>query len=168
MSNEVSKSLPELVIRPAQKHDAKLILTFIEELADFEKLRHEVVATESSIAEQLFGSNPSAEALIGEADGSAAGFALFHETFSSFLGQAGMYLVDLYVRPEYRSCGFGRSFLKELAQIAKARNYGRIEWAVLNWNEPAISFYRSLGTEEQNEWTVHRLSGKNIETLATS
>ena len=167
MSKQVTELSSGLVIRPARKDDSELILTFIEELADFEKLRHEVVATKESISTQLFGSKPSAEALIGEVAGSAAGFALFHETFSSFLGQAGMYLVDLYVRPEYRGCGYGRCFLKELAKIAKARNYGRIEWAVLNWNEPAISFYRSLGTEEQNEWTVHRLSGQNIETLAT-
>lgn len=144
-------------IRFATEDDVPLILRFIRELAEYERLAHAVVATEDSIRRTLFGNPRFAEVLIGEADGEPAGFALFFHNYSTFLGQPGIYLEDLYVRPELRGRGYGRQLLARLAEVARERNCGRLEWAVLNWNEDAIRFYRSLGARPMDEWTVYRL-----------
>jgi GNAT superfamily N-acetyltransferase len=149
-------------IRDATKADVPLILAFIRELAEYEKLLHEVVATETDIAETLFGSKPSAEVVIAEADGSPVGFALFFHNYSTFAGRPGIYLEDLYVRPEARGKGAGRALLAHLAGVALARGCARLEWAVLDWNRPAIEFYESLGARAMDEWTVYRLSGETL------
>jgi len=149
-------------IRDATKADVPLILAFIRELAEYEKLLHEVVATETDIAETLFGSKPSAEVVIAEADGSPVGFALFFHNYSTFAGRPGIYLEDLYVRPEARGKGTGRALLAHLAGVALARGCARLEWAVLDWNRPAIEFYESLGARAMDEWTVYRLSGETL------
>ena len=144
-------------IRFATENDVPLILRFIRELAEYEQLSDRVVATEESIRRTLFGNPRFAEVIIGEEDGDPVGFALFFHNYSTFLGQPGIYLEDLYVRPELRGKGYGRHLLERLADIARERNCGRLEWAVLNWNEPAIRFYRSLGAKPMDEWTVYRL-----------
>ena len=153
-------------IRDATKADVPLILAFIRELAEYEKLLHEVVATETDIAETLFGSKPSAEVVIAEADGSPVGFALFFHNYSTFLARPGIYLEDLYIRRDLRGRGYGKTLLSHLAKIAKERNCGRLEWAVLNWNEPAIRFYRSLGAMPMDHWTVYRVTGETLDKLA--
>ena len=137
--------MSQLQIRPAQPADTALILTLIRELADYEKLGGQVVAEPAQLAEHLFGPRPYAEVLIGELDGQAAGFALFFHNFSTFLGQPGIYLEDLYVRPAARGVGLGKALLSRLANLTVERDCGRLDWAVLNWNEPALGFYRSLG-----------------------
>ncbi len=144
-------------IRFATENDVPLILRFIRELAEYERLAHAVVATEDTIRRTLFGNPRFAEVLIGEADGEPVGFSLFFHNYSTFLGQPGIYLEDLYVRPELRGRGYGRQLLARLAEVARERNCGRLEWAVLNWNEDAIRFYRSLGARPMDEWTVYRL-----------
>jgi GNAT superfamily N-acetyltransferase len=154
------------LIRFASENDVPLILRFIRELADYERLGHEVVATEESVRDTLFGSRRYAEVLIAEADGEAVGFALFFHNYSTFLSRPGIYLEDLYVRPELRGCGYGRQLLVRLAAIATERNCGRLEWAVLNWNDSAIRFYRSLGALPQDQWTVYRVTGGTLEALA--
>ena len=155
-------------IRSAEPKDVTLILQFIRDLAEFEKLSHEVVATENQLLEHLFGEKPAAEVLIAEnANGDGAGFALFFTSFSTFLAQPGIYLEDLYVKPEFRSAGLGRKLLARLAQIVVERNYGRLEWSVLDWNQRAWDFYRSLGAEPKTEWTQHRLTGSALAELAS-
>jgi GNAT superfamily N-acetyltransferase len=154
-----------LKIRIASEADIPLILQFIRGLAEYEKLAHEVVATEETLRTTLFGQPRVAEVLIGEADGKPAGFALFFHNFSTFLGRPGIYLEDLFVKPEFRGRGYGRALLAHLAEIARERNCGRLEWAVLNWNTPAIDFYKSLGAKPQDQWTVYRLTGKTLEEL---
>jgi GNAT superfamily N-acetyltransferase len=124
------------------------------------------VATEDSLREWLFGERPVAEVLIGESGGDAAGFALFFHSFSTFLGKPGIYLEDLYVRPEFRSRGIGRALLIHLARLARQRGYGRLEWSVLDWNEPAIGFYRGIGASPVSGWTVYRVTGQELEDLA--
>ncbi|MGB3613131.1 MAG: GNAT family N-acetyltransferase [Elainellaceae cyanobacterium] len=156
----------QLLLRPAQRPDIPLILQFIQQLADYEKLRHEAIATEALLDEHLFGLSPSAEVLIAEWDQAPAGFALYFRTFSTFLGRPGIYLEDLYVKPEYQGQGIGRSLLARLAQIVVERGYGRLEWSVLNWNEPAIGFYNSLGATPLDEWTGYRLTGDALVQLA--
>lgn len=158
----------ELVInvRAAGDADVTLILQLIRELAEYEKLGDQVTADESLIRDALFGEESSAEALIGEIDSEAAGFALFFHNFSTFLGKRGLYIEDIFVRPEFRGRGLGKAFLRELAQIALSRNCGRMEWAVLDWNEDAIRFYRSLGAEAMHEWVLYRLTEENIRVLA--
>ncbi len=146
-----------LTIRQAVEQDVPLILDFIRQLAVYEKLEDRVVATESDLASALFGPRPYAEVIIAEHDGRPAGFALFFHNFSTFLGKPGIYLEDLFVLPAERGRGTGKALLIELARIAASRDCGRIEWSVLNWNEPAIGFYRSLGAEPMDEWTVYRL-----------
>lgn len=146
-----------LKIRNATKDDVPLILQLIKEIAEYEKLLHEVVATESIIFESLFGEKRSAEVVIGEYENKVVGYALFFHNFSTFLGRKGLYLEDLFVRPEYRGKGFGKKLLLHLVQIAKERGCGRMEWSVLNWNTPAIEFYESLGAKPMSEWTVYRL-----------
>ena len=153
-------------IRVASEADVPLILRFIRELAEYERLLHEVVATEASVRETLFGPRRSAEVLIAEADGNAVGFALFFHNYSTFLARPGIYLEDLYVRPECRGRGYGRQLLSHLATIAVARECGRFEWAVLNWNESAIGFYRAMGAVPQDTWTVYRLTGDALRKVA--
>ncbi len=155
-------------LRPATREDVPHILAFIRELAEYERLSHEVVATEDILARQLFGPRPAAEVVIAEVDGAPAGFALFFPSFSTFLGVPGLYLEDLFVRPRFRGAGVGRQLMIHLAKLAVERGYGRFEWSVLDWNEPAIRFYRSLGALGQDEWTVQRVSGAALHALAAS
>ncbi|HYS98314.1 MAG TPA: GNAT family N-acetyltransferase [Candidatus Dormibacteraeota bacterium] len=155
-----------LEIRYGEPRDAALITQLIRELARYEKLEHELAATEEKVAKALFGQRPYAETLIAEVDGEPAGFALFFHNFSTFLAQPGIYLEDLFVKPEQRSHGVGRALLERLAQIAVERDCGRLEWAVLNWNEDAIRFYERLGAKPNLEWTVYRLAGESLRTLA--
>jgi len=143
-----------------------LILTLIRELAEYERLADRVVATEERLHTHLFGERPAAEALIGEVDGRPAGFALFHTSFSTFLARPGIWLEDVFVREEHRGAGLGRALLAELARIALERGYGRLEWWVLDWNEPAKGFYRSIGAEAMDAWTVQRLGEEAMHRLA--
>jgi GNAT superfamily N-acetyltransferase len=140
----------------------------VRELAEYERALHEVEATEELLHAALFGPDPRAHALIAEHDGVVAGFAVWFVTFSTWLGRHGIYLEDLFVRPELRGLGYGRRLMQELARICVANGYGRLEWAVLDWNQPAIRFYRSLGAEPQDEWTVHRIRGEALTRLAES
>jgi len=156
----------ELRIAPATENDLGLILNFIRKLADYEKLSHLVVATEENIREHVFGPNPVAEVLLAYWDQEPVGFALYFRNYSTFLGQAGIYLEDLFVDPEQRGKGIGKALLIRLAQIALERGYGRLEWAVLNWNTPSIEFYRSLGAVPQDEWSVYRITGDALAQLA--
>ena len=158
--------MPELAIRAAVEEDAPLILRLIKELAEYEKLSHEVVATEDSLRRSLFGERRFAEALIGEVEGESAGFALFFHNFSTFLGKPGIYLEDLHVRPQFRGSGLGRALLVYLARVARERGCGRLEWSVLNWNEPAIGFYGRIGAAPVSGWTAYRLTGDALEGLA--
>lgn len=152
-------------IREATESDVPLILQFIRDLAEYERLAHLVVASEEHLRLTLFGTVRLAEVLIASADGVPAGFALFFHNYSTFLAQPGIYLEDLFVKPEFRGRGYGKALLARLAQIARDRNCGRVEWAVLNWNEPAIAFYKSLGARPMDEWTVFRLTGDALEKL---
>ncbi len=158
--------MPELEIRFATEDDVPLILAFIRELAEYERLSHEVVATEEALRDSLFGNRRFAEVLLGYRGGSPVAFALFFHTFSTFLGKPGIYLEDLYVRPEFRGAGAGRALLVHLARLAKDRGCGRLEWSVLDWNEPAIRFYRGIGASPVGGWTVYRVTGKALEDLA--
>jgi GNAT superfamily N-acetyltransferase len=158
--------MPRLHIRPAQRDDVALILTLIGELADYEKLSDQVVADPAQLAEHLFGPRPFAEVLIGELDDQAAGFALFFHNYSTFLGKPGIYLEDLYVRPGARGAGLGKALLGSLAGLALERGCGRLEWSVLDWNQPAIEFYQRLGARAQDDWTVYRLTGSALRDLA--
>lgn len=158
--------MTDVAIRAATAGDVPLLLSLIRALADYEKLAHEVVASEAGLREHLFGVRPYAEALIAEVDGAAAGFALFFHNFSTFLGKPGIYLEDLFVRPEHRGAGIGKCLLKAVAKIGVARGCGRFEWTVLDWNEPAIRFYQSLGAEMKHEWIINRVSGPALRVLA--
>jgi GNAT superfamily N-acetyltransferase len=163
----IMTALANLIIRPATEADVATILGFVRELAAYEKLTHEAVATEDMLARGLFGAHAYAEGLIAEADGAAVAFALFYHTFSTFVGKPGVYLEDIYVQPSHRRHGVGRALLRELAKIALSRDCGRMEWAVLDWNEPAIGFYRTkLGARPMDEWTVQRLDREHIIALA--
>jgi GNAT superfamily N-acetyltransferase len=155
-----------LRIRPAQERDVPLILAFIRELAEYEKLRHEAVVTEAQLRETLFGPRPYAEVVLAEVEGEALGFALYFHNYSTVLGRPGLYLEDLYVRPEARGMGIGRRLLVHLARVARERGCGRMEWSVLDWNEPAIGFYRALDARPMDEWTVFRLTGEALAALA--
>ena len=158
---------PLLSIRPATAEDVPLIRQLIAELAEYERLADAAVATDDSLREQLFGAHPAAEVLIGEVDGEAAGFALFFHNFSTFLGKRGLYLEDLFVRPAFRGSGLGRHLMASLARIAVQRDCGRFEWSVLDWNAPAIGFYRTLGASGMDDWTVQRLEGDALRALAS-
>ncbi len=151
--------------RYARREDAPLILQFIKELAGYEKMPDEVVADEATLEEWLFDKQ-KAEVIFVMADGTEAGFALFFHNFSTFLGRAGLYLEDLYVKPEYRGQGYGKAILKKLAQIAVERGCGRLEWWCLDWNRPSIDFYLSLGAEPMSDWTVYRIAGDTLAALA--
>jgi GNAT superfamily N-acetyltransferase len=153
-------------IRPAAPADVPLILSMIRELAEFEKLAREVTATEADLKTALFGARPHAECVIAELGGKPAGFALFFHNFSTFLAKPGIYLEDLYVKSELRGKGVGRALLAHLASLAVRRGCGRFEWAVLDWNEPAIKFYQSLGAKMMEDWKINRLTGKALERLA--
>ncbi|HEY1137785.1 MAG TPA: GNAT family N-acetyltransferase [Xanthomonadaceae bacterium] len=157
---------PVIVIRTAVREDVGQILAFIRELAEYEKLAHEAVADEAGLAAQLFGATPRAEVLIAEVDGQAAGFALFFHNFSTFVGKPGLYLEDLFVRPAFRGFGLGKRLMVRLAKLAVERDCGRFEWSVLDWNQPAIDFYRSLGAIGMDEWTVQRVAGDALAALA--
>jgi len=154
------------IIRAATINDATVILALIKELAEYEKLSHEVEATAADIRQSLFGDRPVAEALIGELDGIPISFALFFYNFSTFLGKPGIYLEDLYVKPEYRSNGFGRKMLAHLARLAQKRGCGRFEWSVLAWNAPAIHTYDRLNARPMKEWILYRLTGEALDRLA--
>jgi len=154
-------------VREASEEDVPLILSLIRELAEYERLSHEVVATEEGLWAGLFGGRPFAEVLIAEQDGSPAGFALFFHNFSTFLGKPGIYLEDLYVKPELRGAGIGKKLLGHLARLAKERGCGRLEWWVLDWNAPSIGFYEKIGAVAMDDWTVYRLAGGALDELAS-
>ena len=157
-----------LAIRPAAPADLPLIADLIRALAEYEKLADEVRFNEAVLGEKLFGPRPYAEVLIGEVDGEAQGFALFFHNFSTFEGRLGIYLEDLFVRPEARGKGLGKALLAELARLAVERGCARLEWWVLDWNEPSIGFYKSLGARPMDEWTVMRVDGIALAALAES
>ena len=156
----------EFRIEPATERDVPLILRLIKELAEYERMSNDVVATEDGLRATLFGPNPSAEVLVAYAAGEPAGFALFFHNYSTFLGKPGLYLEDLFVVPKYRGRGYGKALLARLATIAVERNCGRFEWSVLDWNEPAIGFYKKLGAKPMDEWTIFRVSGDALTKLA--
>ena len=156
-----------LVIRAAAADDVPLVLSLIHELAEYEQMADQVVATEADVHRALFGATPHAEAVIAMLGDTPVGFALFFHSFSTFLAKPGLYLEDLYVRPDFRGRGFGRRLLVHLARIAKQRDCGRFEWAVLDWNELAIRSYRRAGAVPMDEWTVFRLTGDALDRLAT-
>jgi len=155
------------MIRTAVRDDVPTILRFIRELAAYERAEHEVRATEDDLARDLFGPQPAANVLIAEDAGREVGFALWFTSYSTWLGRPGLYLEDLYVTPDARGAGHGRALLGALARIAVERGYGRVEWSVLNWNEPAIRFYKALGATPQDDWTVYRLTGAALTALGT-
>ena len=156
--------MAELTFRFAEEKDCGLNLHFIKELASYEKMLDEVVATEEILREWIF-EKKKAEVIFACENGKEIGFALFFHNFSTFLGRAGIYLEDLYVAPEYRGKGYGKALLKKLAQIAVERGCGRLEWWCLDWNRPSIDFYRSLGAEAMDEWTVYRIAGNTLQEL---
>ena len=155
----------KLTFRNAERRDTALILRFIKELADYEKMLDEVVADEATLEEWHFDKQ-KAEVIFAVVDGREIGFALFFHNFSTFLGHAGIYLEDLYVMPEYRGKGYGKAILKKLASIAVERGCGRLEWWCLDWNKPSIDFYLSLGAEPMSDWTVYRIAGDTLRQLA--
>lgn len=157
----------ELTFRFAQESDTPLILWFIRALAEYEHLADQVVADEATLKDQLFR-RKGAEVLFALEDGKEVGFALFFHNFSTFLGRAGLYLEDLYVLPEYRGKGYGKALFRRLATVAVERGCGRMEWWCLDWNTPSIGFYKALGAQAMEEWTVYRLAGKALDDLATS
>ena len=154
-----------LTFRAAERKDTALILRFIKELADYEKMLDQVVADEATLETWLFDKQ-KAEVIFAVEDGKEVGFALFFHNFSTFLGRAGLYLEDLYVRPECRGKGYGKAILKKLAAIAVERGCGRLEWWCLDWNKPSIDFYLSLGAEPMSDWTVYRIAGETLHDLA--
>lgn len=156
----------KLCIKNATEKEIPLILSFINELAEYEKLSHEVIATEESLRTFLFGPKTFAEVILGYLDEEPVSFALYFHNFSTFLGRPGIYLEDIYVKPAARGEGVGQTMLVYLARLAKERNCGRLEWWVLDWNEPAINFYKRLGAKPMHDWTVFRLTGKELDDLA--
>ena len=158
--------MAEIWIRPAKEEDIPLILSFIKELAGYERLSHEVSATEDLLWFHLFGERWGVEVVIGQHADEPAGFALFFHNFSTFLGRPGIYLEDLYVKPELRGKGIGRAMLAHVAGLAKERDCGRLEWSVLDWNEPAITLYRSIAAVSMDDWTVYRVAGEALDELA--
>ena len=159
-------NVPGFEIRPASEADVPVIYSFIKKLAAYEKLTHEVVATEMLLRETLFGSLRTAEVAIGYCEEKPVGFVLFFHNYSTFLGRPGLYIEDLFVDETYRRLGLGRALLLYVAQLANERRCGRLEWAVLHWNEPAINFYKKLGAVAMNEWTIYRVTGEALSKLA--
>ena len=157
---------PDIAITPATPADVPIIYRFVQLLAEYEKLSHEMVATPEAFKDTLFGDQKYAEVLIARYRGEPAGFALFFHNYSTWLAKPGIYLEDLFVLPELRGKGIGKSLLVELAKLAKHRGCGRIEWSVLDWNEPSIQFYKSLGAVKMKEWNLFRLAEPGIVTLA--
>lgn len=157
-----------LTTRPATEADISFILTLIRELADYEKLSHEVVATEENLRETLFGPRACAEVLIGSVGETPAGFALFFQNYSTFLARPGLYLEDLYVQPAYRGAGLGKALITAVAKLAHERGCGRFEWTVLDWNTPAIRFYESLGAKMKPDWRIMRVTGSALAAMAES
>jgi GNAT superfamily N-acetyltransferase len=157
---------PVITTRPAVESDAPLLLQLIGELAEYEKLTHEVVATADSLRATLFGPNRSAEALIGCVDDMPAGMAIFFPNYSTFLARPGIHLEDLYVQPAHRGCGLGKALITAVAKIAVERGCGRYEWTVLDWNQPAIDFYHSLGAEMKSDWRIMRVTGEALQKMA--
>ena len=157
---------PDIEIRPAVESDVPLIHALIRELAEYERLSHEVSASEEGLSQTLFGPRPAADVLIASLDKAPAGFALFFQNYSTFLARPGLYLEDLFVRPAYRGKGIGRKLLARLAAVARQRNCGHVEWVVLDWNESAIGFYKSLGARPMSGWQVFRLAGDALQMLA--
>lgn len=162
------RSTPGLRIDPATPDDVPLMLELIRELAEYEREPESAQATPGQIHQALFGGRPSAEAVIARVDGQPAGWALWFQNFSTWTGQPGLWLEDLFVRPAQRRNGVGRALLVYLAQLCVERGYGRFEWSVLDWNTPAIDFYRSLGAEPEDDWTTYRLTGEALERLANT
>ena len=162
----IDTSLPGFVLRKATVEDCPLILSFIRELADYEKLLHEVVASVKTLENTLFGEVAYAQSVIGEYQGTAVGYALFFNNVSTFTGRPGIYLEDLYVQPHMRGQGFGKCLLSYLARLAVDKGCTRVEWSVLDWNEPSIQFYRSIGAAPMDEWTVQRLDGEALASFA--
>jgi len=160
------KMAPHLRIEPATPHDVPLILNLVKKLAAYERLSHEVVATEEHFREALFGTARVAEALLAFSGDQPVGFALYFSTFSTFVGRPGIYLEDIFVEPQHRGQGIGAALLARIAKIACHRNCGRLEWSVLTWNEPAIGFYERLGARRMEEWRVFRLAGTALKELA--
>jgi GNAT superfamily N-acetyltransferase len=158
--------MTDLQIEPATEGDVPLILSLIKALAEYERLADEVVATEAMVRESFFGAAPHAQAVIARIDGEAVGFMIWFSTYSTFLSRPGIYLEDLFVLPVWRGKGIGKALLRHLARIAADRGCGRIEWSVLDWNETAIRFYRSIGARPMDEWTVYRMTGDAIDRLA--
>jgi len=155
-----------LRIKAASERDVPLILSFIHKIAAYEKLSHEVTASEETLRESLFGPRPAAEVLLAYWDDTAAGYAVFFHNFSTFLGRPGVYLEDIFVEPVLRGNGIGKALLAAVAKEAQRRDCGRLEWAVLDWNKPAIDFYLSLGARPMEEWTIFRMTGEGIDRLA--
>lgn len=166
MSDSIATNVPGLFLRFAQETDVGLILDLVRALAEFEKLADEVVTDADTLRRSLFEGRRVAEVLIAEYGGAPAGFALFFHNFSTFLGKPGIFLEDLYIKPEFRGKGIGRQVLTYLARLAVERGCGRLEWAVLSWNERAIAFYKRLGAQPLDEWMIFRLTGKNLVDLA--
>lgn len=158
----------QIVIRPARPDDAEALVNLVRELAVYEHLEEYAKATPEALRAHLFGPRPAAEAIVAEADGAAVGFALYFATFSTFRGQPGLYLEDIFVREAYRGRGIGKAMLATVARIAVDRGCGRLEWSVLDWNEPAIGFYRALGARPMDEWTVYRIDDEPLARLAAS
>lgn len=159
------ENMAKIEYRFAEEKDVALVLQFVKELAEYEKMLDEVVATEEMMKEWIFHKN-KAEVIFALEDGAEVGFALFFHNFSTFLGRAGIYLEDLYVKPEHRGKGYGKGLLKKLAQIAVERGCGRLEWCCLDWNQPSIDFYLSLGAEPMEEWTTYRAAGDTLRNMA--
>lgn len=157
---------PDITLRTANENDTPIILSLIKELAEYEKLSHEVLADENKLKTTLFGEKKFAEVIIADYKNEPAGFALFFHNYSTFLGKPGIYLEDLYVKTDLRGKGIGKILLTYLGRLAVERNCGRIEWAVLDWNEPSIQFYINLGAKPMDEWTVFRVTGDSIKNLA--
>lgn len=166
MTHKIPTQIPELTLRFAHEADVPLILSFIKKLAEYEKLSHEVVTDEATLRQSLFGERRVAEVIIGDYNDEPVAFALFFHNFSTFLGRPGIYLEDLYVDPTMRGQGIGRMMLTYLARLAVERGCGRLEWWVLDWNEPAINFYKKLGAQPMDEWTAYRLTGAALAQLA--
>lgn len=162
----IKTTILDFRIRHASSDDAGLILDLIRQLAEYEKLAHEVVATEDTLREALFGESPYAQVLIAEFADTPVGYALYFHNFSTFTGRPGIYLEDLFVIPAYRGRGFGKCLLAYIAKLAVAKNCTRVEWSVLHWNEPSIQFYRSIGAVTMDEWTAQRLHGEALATFA--
>lgn len=164
----LSNQVTNFQIRQATEQDVPLVLSFIRQLAEYERMSDEAVMTEEILRRSLFGPRPFAEVLLGYADEKPVTFAVFFHNFSTFLGRPGMYLEDLFVIPEMRGRGFGKAMLVELARIARERNCGRFEWSVLDWNESAIGFYKKLGAIPMDDWTIMRVTGEALERLANA